>query len=104
MRSLSGVSQSSSFTTGYAGDDDRVTRLSKIRLRFAPGYAPSTAQVQTFSTMNTGEALTPRATATLSDGKFDVLQEARFHVARFDLTGDVRVIGLGAELTPTGTR
>ena len=104
LRSLTGVSQSSSFTTGHAGDDDRVTRLSKIRLRFAPGYAPNTASVQTFSTMTQGDALTPRATATLNDGKFDVLQEARFHVARFDMTGDVRVIGLGAELTPTGTR
>ena len=104
LRSLTGTSQSSSMTTGHAGDDDRVTRLSKIRLRFAPGYNPASASVQTFSAMNQGDALTPRSTSTINDGKFDVLQEARFHVGRFAFTGDMRVIGISADLKPTGTR
>jgi hypothetical protein len=100
---MTGVSTSSSFTTGDAGDDESTSLLSKIRLRFAPGYAPTTATVSTFTKMTEGSALTPvNSTVAINDGKFDVLQEGRFHRATFNFTGDVRVLGVGAVLTKTG--
>lgn len=102
LKSLVGASVDSSFSTGHAGDDDMVTLLSKIRLRFAPGYKPTTAAVTTYSTMTEGDTMTERATGSLNDGKFDVLQAARFHRADFTFTGDVRVVGIAASLKPQG--
>jgi hypothetical protein len=104
LQSFTGIAGSSSFTTGDAGDDEVVTLLSKIRLRFAPNYKPTTATVQTFYKMTEGDALTSGSTGSISDGKFDVLQSARFHRAKFDFTGDTRVLALGAMTTPQGNQ
>lgn len=103
LQSITGPSASSGFTTGDAGDDEVISLLSRIRLRFAPGYTPASANVQTFTKMNEGESLTAASTATLNDGKFDVLDSARWHRAAFTFTGDNRVLGIGAVLTPEGT-
>ena len=102
LQLITGVSTSSSFTTGDAGDDDRVSLLSKIRVRYAPGYAPATATVQTFTKMTEGASLTAGSSGTMNDGKFDVLQSGRYHRAVVSMTGDNRVLALGAVLTPQG--
>jgi hypothetical protein len=102
LQNLSGVAGSSGFTTGDAGDDDTVSLLSKIRVRFAPGYTPTTASVQTFNKMTEGAGLTNGASGSINDGKFDVLQSARYHRAAFTFTGDVRVLAIGAQLSPQG--
>ena len=104
LQLLTGVSGTSSFTTGDAGDDDMVSLLSKIRLRFAPGYKPTTASVETFTKMTEGDAVVSSATGSINDGKFDVLQSARFHRAAFTFTGDCRVMGIGAVLTAQGNQ
>lgn len=102
LQLVTGVSSSSSFDTGDAGDDETTSLLSKIRIRFAPGYSPGTGSVSTFTKMTEGDSLNLRNTGTINDGKFDVLQDGRFHRASFSFTGDVRVIGVGAVLTPMG--
>lgn len=103
LQMLTGVSASSSFTTGDAGDDDRYSLLSKIRIRFAPGYAPTTATATTYAKATEGAPLTiSNSGLVLNDGKFDALQSARYHRAKFDFTGDVRVLAIGAVLTPQG--
>ena len=103
LQLLTGVSSSSSFTTGDAGDDDRVSLLSRIRLRYAPGYSPASATVSTFTKMVEGDALVSVVSgAVMNDGKFDVLQSGRFHRATFNFTGDVRVLAMGAVITPEG--
>lgn len=104
LQNLSGNTGASGFTTGDAGDDDSVSLLQKIRIRFAPGYAPTTATVQTFNKMTEGAGLTNGASGSINDGKFDVLQSARYHRAAFTFTGDVRVLGIGAQLQPQGNR
>jgi hypothetical protein len=53
--------------------------------------------------MTEGAALTTVNTGvSINDGKFDVLQEGRFHRATFNFTGDVRILGVGAVLRPMG--
>ena len=99
---MTGNSASSGFTTGDVGDDDTVSLLSKIRVRFAPGYKPATATAQVFNKMTEGDSLTSGPSGTLNDGKFDVLQSARFHRAAFTFTGNVRVLSVGAEIKPQG--
>ena len=102
LQSLTGISASSTFTTGDVGDDDSVSLLTKLRLRFAPNYTPTTATVQTFTKMNEGDGLTAASSGTLIDGKFDVIQAGRFHRVALSFTGDVRVLGVGAEIRPDG--
>lgn len=104
LQSFTGVSGVSNFTTGDAGDDEVFTLLSKIRLRFAPGGKPTTATTQTFYKNTLGDALTSGANGALEDGKFDVLQSGRFHRAKFNFTGDTKVLAMGAVLTPQGNQ
>ena len=104
MKSMTGGSTTSSMTTGDAGDDDVVTLLSKIRLRFLPGYKPTSATVQTYMKMEEGGSLTNGSTSTMVDGKFDVLDSSRWHRASFTFTGDHRVVGYAGTLTPEGDR
>jgi len=102
LKLMTGASTSSSYTTGDMGDDEGVSLLSKIRVRFAPGYAPTTATAQVFSKMTEGDGLTTGSTHTINDGKFDALQAARFHRATIAMTGEVRVLAMDAVLKPMG--
>jgi hypothetical protein len=102
LQLMTGQSSTSGFTTGDAGDDDQYSLLSKIRIRFAPGYAPSSASVQTYTKSTEGASPSLVASGSINDGKFDVLQSGRFHRAAFSFTGDNRVLGIGAVLTPEG--
>ena len=104
LRTLTGVATTSGFVSGDAGDDDVYSFLSMIRLRFAPGSKPSTANVQVFGKAEGGDTLTAGPSATMYDGKFDVMQSARFHRAAFTFTGDCEVHALGAALIPEGNK
>jgi hypothetical protein len=102
LQSMTGTSVSSSMTTGEVGDDDGVSALNKIRLRYA--LAPLTAAVQTFIQMNSGVGFNAAASGAVLDGKFDLRQSARWHKATFSFTGPVRVTHMDADLAPAGGR
>jgi len=102
LQSLTGESVSSSLTTGEVGSDDAVSLLQQIRLRYA--QAPDSATVQTFSTMNSGTPYSAGPSGAINDGKFDVLKSARWHKARVDFTGPVRVTHMNAVSKVVGTR
>jgi hypothetical protein len=104
LQLLTGASASSSFTTGDVGDDDAASFLTKVRLRFAPGFSPTSASVQVEGKMNSGDSYTAGPTSSINDGKFDVMQEARWHRATASFTGPVRVTGIKAEFKDAGTR
>jgi hypothetical protein len=99
---LDGVSVSSSMTTGEYGDDDSLSFLRRVRLRYAD--APDTASCTVRYSMNSGTPFNTASTGLMDDGKFDVLQTGRWHKATVDFTGDVRVTGIKADFVPTGTR
>lgn len=102
LQSMTGVSVYSSMTTGDVGDDDAVSALNKIRLRYA--VSPIAATVQTFIQQNSGTGFTSGTAGTVLDGKFDLRQSARWHKATFTFTGPVRVTHMDADLTPAGGR
>lgn len=102
LQSLTGKSVNSSLTTGDAGDDDEVIRLQQIRLRFAK--APTSATVQTYHKMNSGEDYGVGPSGSMNDGKFDALKVARWHKAKVSFTGPVKVTHIDAKYTPEGTR
>ena len=103
LQALAGNTVSSSMTCWDNGDDEQYSLLTKIRVRFAPGAKPTAATVQVFGKATEGDALISGASGTLDDGKFDVLQTARFHSAAFTFTGPHKVLSYGATLTPQGT-
>ena len=104
LQLLSGNPVNSSFTTGDVGDDERVSLLHQIRLRYAQGYKPDTAAVRLYYKMDSGDDVTIGITGEALDGKFDVLQTARWHRAKFNFTGAVRVTGIDAKTRPAGFR
>ena len=104
LQLVTGIAQSSSFTTGDAGDDDAVTLLKQVRLRFAAGKGPTTATAQTFAKMNSGDEYTSGASGTMNDGKFDCLKSARWHKAKFSFTGNVRVTHINPTSEVVGER
>lgn len=101
LQLMTGSTTSSGFTTGDVGDDEATSLLRKIRIRFAPGYQP-TASVQMYSKQVEGDSLTTRGSGTMTDGKIDVLQSARFHRASFTFTGPARVLAVGMDLKAGG--
>jgi len=101
LRSLSGVSESSSITTGDIGDDDTYSLLRRARLRYAK--SPSSASLTAYY-RDTGDALTQGETTSADDGKFDVTQVARWHRLRLSFTGDTEIVGMNADVQPDGTR
>ena len=102
LQSLTGVSATSDFTTGDAGDDDEVTLLRRLRLRYAPGYNPTTSTATAYGKMNEGDAVTLVTSSGASDGKFDLLQSSRWHRAKVAFTGDVRVMALRPDFARAG--
>lgn len=102
LQLLTGATTTSGLTTGDMGDDERFTLLKKIRVRYAPGFAPSATAVQVFGKQTEGAALTSGTTATMTDGRLDVLQSARFHRAAFTFTGPVKVLAMGIDVKPQG--
>jgi len=104
LQTLSGDPGQSSFTTGDAGDDDAVTLLKKVRLRFATGFNCTNATIQTLHKMSSGETPSVGVSGTIDDGKFDVLRSARWHRATITCNGSVKVTGIMPELKPAGMR
>jgi hypothetical protein len=102
LQSMTGASVSSSMTTGEVGDDDAVSALNKIRLRYAK--APTSASVQTSIQQNSGEGFTVAASGAVLDGKFDLRQSARWHKATFSFSGPVKITHMDATLTAAGGR
>lgn len=102
LLSMTGPSVGGSMATGEVGDDDAVTTMNKIRLRYA--LAPANASAQTFIQQNSGVGFTAAATGVVVDGKFDLRQTARWHKASFNFIGPVKVTHMDADLVPSGGR
>ncbi len=101
---ITGNAHNSSMTTGDYGDDAAVTRLQRVRLRYAAGKGPEAATVRTFAKMNSGEDFVQKSTGTMTSGKFDVRQTGRWHRVKVNFTGDVKVIGATADYVQAGVR
>ena len=102
LQTLTGVSSSSSLTTGDFGDDDRYSLLRRVRPRYT--QAPTTASATNYYKADAGDAVTAGDTVSADDGKFDVLQSARWHRVKFNWTGDVETTGYTVDLVAEGER
>lgn len=102
LQSLTGVAGSSSITSGDFGDDDGYSLLRRVRPRYST--APATASLTNYHKADAGDSVTADQTVSADDGKFDILQSARWHRVKFDWTGDTEVSGFNADLQPEGER
>ena len=104
LQTLTGAAGASSMTSGDYGDDMAVTRLQRVRVRYAAGQGPTTATATTYAKMNSGEDFVQKSSGTLADGKFDVRQSGRWHRVKVAFTGDVKVVGAIADYVQAGSR
>lgn len=91
LQTLNGNSTSSSLTSGDIGDDSKFSLLSRVKPRFIT--APTSASMANYYRNNLGDSLTTDATTSMSNSRFDVIREARWHRFREDFTGPVEITG-----------
>lgn len=104
LQTLNGAGMDSSLTTGDVGDDNTVSTLTGVKPRFAAGNGPTSASLQAYNKMNSGDSYTTGPTATMADGKFDLLQTARWHKAAISFSGAMKLTHLDATLVEAGQR
>lgn len=92
LKILTGSGENSGMTTGDLGDDDAVTFLNGVRLRFLTEPTTATATGQT--KMGAGQAATAASTSTMIDSKFPLTQAGRWHRFSFLFTGNTEVTGI----------
>lgn len=102
LKAMTGQSDSSTMTTGDFGDDWGHSLMDSVRLRFT--RVPTSATATGYSRDVEGNSLDNRNTSTYSDGKFDLLQDARWHRVAFTFTGDHEVTAISPSLKVTGQR
>lgn len=99
---LTGAGEASSMTTGVFGDDDRMSLLRRVRLRYAD--SPTTAAVTEFYSQQSGGTYTEGSTSQADDAKHDFLRPARWHYLRAAWTGSVEVTGYALDAADVGER
>ncbi|MGE5452428.1 MAG: hypothetical protein ACM3VZ_11380 [Acidobacteriota bacterium] len=102
LQSLTGLSTTSSITTAHFGDNNTLTVLDMIRPRFIK--SPSSATSVSFGVINAGDTFTQGTTSTLTNGKFDARQCARWHKAVLSFTGSTQIADVAFNLKPAGLR
>ncbi len=92
VQTLSGACGAASMQTFDIGDDDRYSRLSKVRPRYLT--SPTSATATHYHKTHAGLAYTTGTTDTMSDHKFSFGQSARWHKLKIDTVGDFEISGL----------
>lgn len=103
LQTLTGTPTASYVVTGDIGDDYTSSTLKSVLPRFLK--APASASMTAFYKNVLGDALATNSnTAALYDGKFDLLQRARWHRLRVDFTGEVELAGVSFDYKRGGSR
>lgn len=97
---LTGVSSSSSITSGTLGDDMQFTLLKRVQPRFVNDADSGT--MTNYYRLTDGSSYVTDNTVDMSSNRFDVLRSARWHKVKTSYTGDVEVIGNSYLLAPSG--
>ena len=100
VRSLTGPSTNSSITTGDYGDPQAFTDLVRVIPQFLS--APQSASMTSFYRDILSDGLSTGQMVSMSRGRFDLLQSARWHRGRFDMVGDHEISGFTPQASPDG--
>lgn len=102
VQTLSGVTASSSFTTGDMGDESGYSFCDNVRVRYA--QVPATTSATGYTRDEEGGTLTTGQTAAKLDGRYNMRQRGRFHRFMLTQTGDFKAEALRADLKAAGVR
>jgi hypothetical protein len=103
LNSMTGTPSSSMILTGAYGNDDFYSSLKRIRCHFT--VQPATGSVITSSAADSASSYsTITKTANLDGGKFDILQQGRWHRASFTFTGSFEISGIDFQIQRRGMR
>lgn len=101
VKSIDGVSASSSFSSWHLGDDQAFSLLRRARIRWLT--APTTALMDVYAQDEHGNAFGPRASGIpQTANKFDALSSARWHQLKWRCTGDHEFSALAVDIQPQG--
>lgn len=99
---VEGAAAPSSITPNDFGDDDQYTTITRVRSRFLK--TPQSGSLVHFYKNVEGDSLSMGETATLDDGKFDLLYSARWHRVQMNFTGEMEMNGYKVDLVQDGSR
>jgi hypothetical protein len=102
MSALSGSTAASSMTLFEVGDDEAVTRMSRLRVGYQ--LAPTSATAEGSAKMSRGESYTVASSGTYASGKTDLNQSGRFHRVQVDAVGDWAAAVVDFDLKTAGNR
>lgn len=102
LYAFGGTPTTASITTGDLGDDTQFSTIQRVRPRFLD--SPDSATLQHYWKNQEGDYLQTGPTATLSDGKFDILKSARFHRLKMTFTGNAEIMAYDVKAKANGTR
>ena len=77
LSTLTGNTADSSMTLFDVGDDQAVSRLSRLRVAYQ--RSPTSATVDGIVRMERGAGFRPGGSGIYANGKFDIRQSGRFH-------------------------
>lgn len=100
LGTLSGVSLTSSLTTGAIGDDMQMTMIDRVQPRFINDA--DTGAMTNYYRMSDGSAYTTDALSAMVNSRFDLFRSARWHKFKLEFTGDVEISGNNYSLQPEG--
>jgi hypothetical protein len=89
LKTLTGSGEDSGLITGDIGDDEGVSTVTGVVLRFQT--EPTTATVTGQTKTGAGASAVAAGSGSLADSKFDILQTGRFHRFSFLFTGNTEV-------------
>lgn len=100
LMNLAGTGTALTLTTGWYGDERIVSMCVRVKPRFRAAASVGTITGRT--AMNLGESTLPGASSSLSSGRFDVMQAARYHQFDASFTGACELEAVEPTLVPQG--
>ena len=97
---LEGPQMDSTMVTTFGGDDTKTSLLRRIRARWI--QTPTTATLTPSRLMRQGEAATEGTARTMANARWDFTQNARWHKAKIQTTGNWETSGIDAEIVVRG--
>jgi hypothetical protein len=102
LYTLSGVSGESTFTLNTIGDDEQFTTVTRVRPRFLT--APDSSTLEYSYDNSYGDAFLAKNTYNLTNYKYDLIFDARWHEFKFNFSGNMEMTGVVVTLLTSGTQ
>lgn len=101
LQTLAAIATTSSITTGTVGDPQQFSTASRVVPRFTT--APTSATLSHQYDNDYGDTWTAGPSATLTNGKFDLMWSARWHREVMNFVGGFEVVDYKILLQPDGS-